>query len=191
MSNVFLIILKKVGFKMSYLSDTKKCHNRIIFRKWLKENIVKFNYKPIPNTKGGFYFDGITKAISLNLEFYQPEAMVYFNNIATNETFEYFSIQYIGSLKYDSNKGFYYWDRVDKIYTYYPTYKKLIITEVFEEILNYCNKMFKDENSLYLIKYPLSNDGFIALSDERKVKRLQKIKANLDIKITKYSLKQT
>ena len=176
---------------MSYLQETKKCHNRIIFRKWLKENITRFTHRPIPNGTGGFYFEGITKAISLNIEFYQPEAMLYFNNIETNETFEYFSIQYIGSLKYDSKKGFYDWDRVDNIYTYYPTYKELIITEVYEEILNYCNKIFKDKNSLYLINYPLATDGFIALSDERKVKKLQKIKANPDIKITKYSLKQT
>jgi len=86
---------------MSYLLDTKKCHNRIIFMRWLKENITRFKHKPITNEKGGFYFEGITKAISLHIEFYQPEAILYFNNLSTQETFEYFSIQYIGSLKYD------------------------------------------------------------------------------------------
>jgi len=66
----------------------------------------------------------------------------------------------------------------------------LIITEVFEEIIKYTNKMFKDKNSLYLINHPLATDGFIALSDEKKVKRLQKIIKYKDLKITKYSLKQ-
>jgi len=49
-----------------------------IFRKWLFQNINRFNNKPISNRKGGFYFEGITRAINLEIDFVQPEAMLSF-----------------------------------------------------------------------------------------------------------------
>ncbi len=137
-----------------------------IFKEWLYENINRFNNKPIPDGKGRFYFDGITKAISLNIDFCQPEAMLSFDDIDTDKNYDHYSIQYIGDEKYNPAKGFYDGDRVDEIYTYYNTYKELVIAEVFEPIIEYCNDNFKEGKSLYLLDYDGVTEGFIASSDE-------------------------
>jgi len=147
-----------------------------IFIKWLLENINRFNHKPIPNGKGGFYFNGITKAISLVIDFHQPDAMLVFDDIATEELYDLYSIQWIGKEKYHPIKGFYDADRTDKIYTYYNSYKELIVTEVFEPIIEYCNENFKEDNSLYLINYNGSTEGFIAPNDETNIAKIIKLK---------------
>ena len=164
--------------------------SEIIFRKWLYENIDRFNNKPIPNSKGGFYFEGITKAISLHIDFRQPEAELSFNDIETNENYDYYAIQYIGREKYNPSKGFYDADRIDNIYTYYDTYSELIITEVFEEIIEYCNKNFKENKSLYLINYDGSTEGFIASCNETNIHKINKLKLknNKNIQYLKYKL---
>lgn len=162
--------------------------SKSIFEQWLSENIHRFNNKPIPNKKGGFYFEGITKAISLIMDFYQPEAMLNYNDIDTGENYDFGYIQYIGELKFDPIKGFYDADRTDKIYTYYNTYKELIITEVFEEILKYCNKNFKGDKSAYLINYGGSTEGFIASTNETNITKLAKLKTNKDAYCFKYKL---
>lgn len=161
-----------------------------IFRKWLLENIDRFNNKPIPNGKGEFYFKGITKAISLKVDFSQPEAMLWFKNLDTDEIYDLYSIQYIGAEKYDSIKEFYDADRTDRVYTYYDTYEELIITEVFEPIIEYCNKNFKKNTSLYLINYDGSTEGFIAPSDETNILKIIKLKLknNKNTQYLKYKL---
>ena len=161
-----------------------------IFRKWLFQNINRFNNKPISNTKGGFYFEGITKAINLEIDFTQPEAMLSFNNISTNELYDYFTIEYIGDEKYYPLKGFYDADRVDKIYTYYNTYSELIISEVFEPIIKYCNENFKQNRALYLINYDGSTEGFISSLDETNISKINKLKLNSNkgIQYLKYKL---
>jgi len=161
-----------------------------IFRKWLYENLDRFNNKPIPNAKGGFYFKGITKAISLHMNFRQPEAELSFNNIVTGENHDYYSIQYIGNEKYNPSKGFYDADRTDEIYTYYNTYSELIITEVFEPIIEYCNNNFKENSSLYLLNYDGSTEAFIASSNEESISKLIKfkLKNNINYQYFKYKL---
>jgi len=139
-----------------------------IFRKWLQENIHHFNYKPVLNAKEEFTFDGVTEAVSLSINFSRPEAELSFNDINSNENYDYYTIQYIGNEQYNEAKGFYDADRVDSVYTYYDTYEELVITEVFEPIIEYCNNNFKDSNSLYLINYGGSTEGFIAPTDETK-----------------------
>jgi len=164
--------------------------SELIFTKWLYENINRFNHKPITNGKRGFYFKGITRAISLHIDFRQPEAMLSFDDIDTNEYFDDYSIQYIGAQRYDPVKGFYDADRADKNYTYYDTYKKLIVTEVFEPIIEYCNENFKEDNSLYLINYDGSTEGFIASSDEANIVKIIKLKLknNKNTQYLKYKL---
>jgi len=147
-----------------------------IFNKWLDENIDRFNNKPMLNRNGSFYFVGITKAISLHMDFRQPEAMLSFDDIKTDENYDYYTIEYIGRKKYNPTKGFYDADRRNNIYTYYKTYKELIIAEVFEKIIEYCNENFKENNSLYLINYDDSTEGFIAPSNETNIKKISKIK---------------
>ena len=137
--------MKKNKFKKRNKNNkTFPLVSELIFRKWLSENINRFNHKPILTSNGEFYFNGITKAISLNIDFRNPEAMLRFDNIATEENYDYYSIHYIGNKKYNPSKGFYDSDRTDKIYTYYSTYSELIITEVFEPIIEYCNNNFKE-----------------------------------------------
>jgi len=166
------------------LKDIDKI-TKLIFRQWLHENIHRFNNKPISNKKGGFYFDGITKAISLIIDFYQLEASLSFNDIHTGENYDYAYIQYIGKLKLDPIKGFYDADRTDKIFTYYNTFKELITTEVFEELLKYCNKNFTGDKSAYLVNYGGSTEWFIASTDEANILKLTKLKLrdNKDAKI--------
>ena len=150
--------------------------SKSIFKQWLSENIHRFNNKPIHNKKGEFYFEGITKAISLIMDFDRLEAMLNYTDIDTGENYDFGYMQYIGELEFDPIKGFYDADRTDKVYIYYNTFKELIITEVFEEILKYCNKNFKKDNSVYLINYGGSTEGFIASTDETNILKLVKLK---------------
>ena len=161
---------KTKKYKFFYKSES-------IFRKWLQENINRFNYKPMRNNHGGYYFEGITKAISLSIEFSQPEAELHFNNPINDENYDLCSIQYIGHMKYHPLHGFYDADRVDKMFTYYPTYDALIITEVFEPIIAYTQKYFKKENALYLLDNDKFTEGFISssLESELSIKRITKL----------------
>lgn len=168
--------------------------SELIFEKWLSANMDRFNNKPTTNGKGGFYFEGITQAINLYIDFGQPEAMLHLDNIETKENYDLCSIQWIGKVEHDPLKGFYDADRIDSIYTYYDTYEELIIIEVFEEIIEYCNNNFVASNSLYLIDYEGSTEGFIAPTDESKntsklnMLRRLKHKSNRDIQYIKYDL---
>ena len=181
--------------KKSELSKVSKKYrvfykSESIFREWLDQNISRFNYKPIPNGKGGFYFKGITKNISLYIAFQYPEAMLSFCNIETKENYDYYSIQYIGDEKHNPSKGFYDADRTDEIYTYYNTYSELIITEVFELIIEYCNNNFKEDSSLFLLNYHGSTEAFIASSNEGNISKLIKfkLKNNTNYQYFKYKL---
>jgi len=98
--------------------------------------------------------------------------------------------QYIGNLKYNPKKGYYDTDRTDSVFKYYNTYSELIITEVFEKIIEYCNENFKGDKSLYLINYNGLTEGFIAPSDETHIIKLNKLKFknNDSIQYLKYKL---
>jgi len=150
--------------------------NQVLFEKWLNENIHKFHYKPILTKNNDYYFNGITKAIKLEIDYRQPEAMLSFSDLDTEEIYDYHTIEYIGSFKYDNIKGFYDADRVDAIYKYYDTYDSLIISEVFEPILKYCNELFKKTNTLYIVNYEGSTEGFIIASNtvNKLIKLIQK-----------------
>ena len=164
--------------------------SELIFRKWLYENIDRLHHKPVPNGKGGFYFKGITRAINLIIDYRLPEVILSFDDISTDENYDYHTIEYIGCEKYDPVKGFYDKDRRNKIFTYFKTYSELIITEVFEPIIEYCNENFQENKSLYLIDYNGSNEGFIASSDETNIVKLNKLKLknNKDTHYLKYNL---
>lgn len=139
---------------------------KTIFYDWLEKNKDKFHHKLIDNGKDSFYFSGITKAITLCMEFSQPEAMLLFDDLETGENYDIFSIQYIGEYRYDAKYGHYDADRVDKTYTFHKTYEKLIVNEVFEEIVHYTNKYFNANNALYLVNAKGYTEAFIALKNE-------------------------
>lgn len=122
------------------------------FYDWLYQNKDRFNHKPIQKETHMFYFEGITKQIYLAIDMRQMEAMLIIENKDGN-IYDLYAIAYIGSLSYDSNKGYFDADRVDKVYAYYPSLKELLIAEIFEPIIKYCNEIFIRENYLYLHKY--------------------------------------
>jgi len=161
--------------------------SKSIFRNWLDKNIHRFTHKPVQNQDGSFYFYGITKAITLIFDFRQPEAMLSFNDIDTNQNYDYYAIQYIGNLQYHPLKGFYDADRTDSNFRYYNSYENLLIAEVFEPIIEYCNKNFIKNNALYLIDYQDYTEGFIGSCDETDIDKL-KSKTNTNIKYLKYKL---
>lgn len=172
------MICKDINMKKNKLSKINKKYrifhkSESIFFEWLHENIDRFNNKPFPDGRGGFYFTGIIKSISLHIDFNQPEAMLSLDDIDSGENYDFISIQYIGNEKYNSSKGFYDADRIDNIYTYYDSYKELIIIEVFEPIIKYCNEKFKEENSLYLIDYNGGTEAFIASNDETDILKIK------------------
>ena len=158
--------------------------SKLIFNEWLNENANRFTYKPNEDGKNGFKFQDIIDGITLIMDFSLPEAMLEFDNVIDGENYDYYSIQYIGKAKFDHAKGWYDSDRVDPShFIYHKTYKEMIVNEVFEPIIEYCNTYFKSENSLYLIFYTFGTEGFIAPTDESiasnkypKLKMLRRLK---------------
>lgn len=159
-----------------------------IFWSWLHKNIDRFYYKPVHNGDGTFYFDGIIKNIILYIDFNQPEAGLILKDLKNNKVYDYYTIQYIGEEKFHPAKGFYDADRANNIYTYYNTYKGLIVTEVYEEIINYCDKYFKKENSLYLVDWNGLAEGFIASNDEKNISEIELLKLKKHSKYIKCRL---
>jgi len=139
-----------------------------IFNQWLKENIHRFNIKPIKNSENTYFFDGVIKNVSLYLN-WTPEAIFSFYsfvpNIYGDTYFDQMPIDYIGYEKYSPQKGFYDADRTDGIYDYFPTRKELYIN-VFESIIEYCNEFITSKHSLYLFDFHGMTSAFIELTDE-------------------------
>jgi len=139
----------------SYMIESRV---RKLFKKWLKENLHRFNYKPyaVNSMCEQYHFEGITKHVTLVMDFRLPEAMMYHHESACTHDV----IQYIGEEKYDPQKGYYDADRVDdncipypdghEIFKYYSTQEELYIHDVFEYIIAYVNEKFVKENQIYI-----------------------------------------
>ncbi|MDQ7060407.1 MAG: hypothetical protein Q9M43_04505 [Sulfurimonas sp.] len=149
-----------------------------IFKRWLKENIDRFNYKPIPKEGGGYHLEGIIKNIEFGVSDYEVYlSFLYFGEpdyYGDDNCFDFCYMAYIGKEKYHPQKGFYDGDRPDGIYTYFPTREALYINEVFEYAISYCNEMLVPENSLYLNSSCGITSAMIYASDEsdKKNKRV-------------------
>ncbi|RLA82650.1 MAG: hypothetical protein DRG78_06590 [Epsilonproteobacteria bacterium] len=141
----------------------------LIFEKWLQENIDRFNIKPIllksDKESYTFMFEGVIKNITLVINT-TPETIISFND-NNLEYIDHYEIAYISQEKYNPEKGFYDSDRIDDIYTYFPTREELYINEVFEVMLKYCNKILIPENSLYLSLSDGATSGFIKATDNK------------------------
>jgi len=117
-----------------------------IFNDWLSKNIDRFNVKPKQKEDkvvGFFCFEGVIENITLLVTFEPLEAMLLFDYCDDN--FDIYSIAYIGDECFDSAKGYYDGDRVDKKYTYFPTKIDLYTKEVFEPMTEYINKILVPE----------------------------------------------
>jgi len=153
--------MKKVKLRKQSVRVFELYPDEEIFNEWLKENIHRFNHKPVLHAKLNSHyvygFEGIIGNITLNISFGALEASLYlynlpeFSNDRDGTSFDLIDIEYIGEEKYHPLKGYYDADRVDHKYDYFPTQKELYINNVFEPIIEYCNKMFVSENSLELI----------------------------------------
>ncbi len=183
MATVYFLMLCAYGDCMRKIKLRKQRPRTItiypakaIFDEWLDENIHRFHYKPIVkeirNGYAVYSFEGIINNISLVVDFWRPEAMIWFANLpefcedVNDMNFDHVAIEYIGEEKYHPLKGYYDADRIDHIYDYFSTQKELYINNVFEHIIEYINKMFVSENSLYLIDYSGgSTEGFIFPTD--------------------------
>ena len=169
-----------------YISSNGKCEHYLkerrtkkLFRKWLKENLLCFAYKPYCKNKQykEFYFKGIAKNITLVMNHRNAEAMLFYENPIDDENCcDHSVISYIGCSDYDPKRGYYDSDRVDEVYTYYPTKEEVIISEAFEYIIPFINEKFVKENVLSIWE-----SGWVMAdirSRERYEKEMEKILAN-------------
>lgn len=163
----YSLLRKQRIFKVSKkqrLSSWKFDKARKIFLEWMNKNIHRFNTKPILQPNGSYVFKGIISNVKLYVNS-SPEAMIYFTH--TNDSFfDMVDIDYITTESYNSQKGFYDADRTDGVFTYFSTREELYINEVYEKIIEYCNKFITQDYSLYLIEGAGWNMGFIGLYED-------------------------
>jgi len=143
-----------------------------IFNRWLEVNRHRFPSELIAKTGNAFYFKGVIKNIELYINT-TPEAMIsyhyegIYDDIAIEDTYiDTKYIEYIGMEAYHPQKGYYDADIVDEIYTYFPTREELYAKEVFEKIIDYCNKYITPQNSLYILTIRGSSSVSIDRTDE-------------------------
>ncbi len=170
--------MKKIKLRKQRLKTIKVYPAEIIFNEWLDNNIHRFKHKPILkkiiNGYSTYLFKGIIDRIELSIDFSRPESMLNFYSLpeytesVDDIFFDQYVIEYIGDEKHDLLKGYYDTDKIDNIYDYFPTQKELYVNNVFEPIVEYCNKMLISANSLYLFNYSGSTEGFIAPKDTSK-----------------------
>lgn len=147
--------------------------SEVIFREWLDNNIERFEHKPVKLKSNLYYFEGITKKILLVLWFELPEAGLWIQHKKNNKLYDDFiSIEYIGCESFLPQKGYFDADRVDKNFKYFKMQEELYINEVYESIISTCNKLFKKDNTLYL----LDSDGVISGYIESKKKDIKQSK---------------
>jgi len=147
-----------------------------IFNKWFVKNKHRFNHKLIRAGANCYRFEGIIKEIelltSLNTA---PEAefsITYYGDekYKKDGCFDLLPIEYIGKEGYHPQKGYFDMDRVDGVYTYFPTREELYINEVFEKIIDDCNSKLIAENSLYMFDWESATSAYIKPTDESKSK---------------------
>ena len=136
------------------------------FYEWLYDNLERFNHQPIHIGSHSFYFKGVTQHIRLVMNMQLMEAMLVFTDKGGKE-YDFYAIEYIGILRYDPYKGYYDADNIDKSYIYYPTLKELLIGQVFEKILQYCNAAFVAGQSLYLYYFGGSTSHKIGSANDQ------------------------
>ena len=120
---------------------SKKVKNH--WEKWLKKNLLRFNYPPIliAATADGFVyqFKGITKQIELVITFdgYWESMLWFYNEEGKN-----FDHKVIG------------YESIDCL-------KEELICKVFEPLIHFSNQCFTSEYQLYLVCYGDATEAFI------------------------------
>jgi len=153
------LLKHKRAFKSFYKGES-------IIKNWMNENLSRFNVKPVVESTGGYSFEGIIKNVRLSFNDYNAEAMIDFWDLDEDEHYDQLVINYIGDESLHPQKGYYDGDRTDGVYTYFPTREELYANEVFEYLVQDCNKLLVPQNSLYILDLNGSTMGFIGLTDE-------------------------
>jgi len=135
-----------------------------IIKNWMIENHSKFNVKPIVDPTGGYTFEGIIENVRVSFNNYNAEAMIDFWDLDEDEHYDQMVINYIGDESFHPQKGFY--DKDNEVCNYYPTRAELYSNEVFEYLLQDCNRLFIPQNSLYILDFNGATIAFIGLTDE-------------------------
>jgi len=177
---------KEIVRRRKSKKSTKHNHPKVfpkseaIFNKWFVKNKHRFNHKLIRAGTNCFKFEGIIKEIelliSLNTALEAEFSFTcYDDKYKEDGCFDLIPIEYIGKEGYHPQKGYFDMDRVDGVYTYFPTREELYINEVFEKIINDCNSKLIAENSLYMFVWESATSAYIEPTDESKSK-MSKIK---------------
>ena len=143
-----------------------------IFYKWFEENKHRLKHKLVHKHCHFYRFEGVIKEIwiSIALGSY-PEIEFIFNydddlRVDSQCFFDIETIEYIGQEAYHPQKGYFDLDRVDHVYTYYPTREELYINEVFEKMIEKCEAKLNPNNSLYLFDCENHTSAFIQATKE-------------------------
>jgi hypothetical protein len=153
----------------SYIRDERS--TELLFEKWLEKNSDRFTYKPKRIKPSEYSFEGIIKNISLRVAC--EECSICFDD-NDGEYFDHIDIEYIEYLDYKEGKGYYdegtilYYIKRNLPIPYYPTYEDIIHQTLFETIINYCDKHFIKENSLYLMNSSGWRSASISPADNDK-----------------------
>jgi len=140
------------------------------FNRWLQKNLHLFKYKPIQIGFGEYRFDGIIDNITLFIDNNAREVDIYFHN-DDDKYYDHRIMGYIAKAKHIRTKG--YIDIDDKN-RFHPTYKDMIIDNLFLPIVNYCNEYFLEDSHLYLVDYSFSRFAMVGnKNDGKEIKELE------------------
>jgi len=155
------------------------------FDKWLAKNIDRFKYRPIKIGFNSYRFDGINKSIVLQITrdirevtilYYSPNML---NTDNYNCEYDMRDINWFDRVKHIRDKGYcdLGWLEEYKKDRYYPTFKELVETELFEPLIKFCDTYFVKDNHYYIVENCQS--VFMGLigdsSHEKKLKELEEI----------------
>jgi len=144
------------------------------FERWLSKNLKKFKYKPHRVDYCQYKFEGIANNIILYVNNHTTELELQVLDKDNNLIDIIFS-QYISRSKYIKTKGYtdINWRNKHKN-TFYHTYINMIISELFDRLVSYCNEFFTTENYLYIFNDKNISEAIIGnIDNSKKIKRLE------------------
>lgn len=158
------------------------------FDKWLKKNINQFKYKPIKIAFGRYIFEGIIENITLFIDNDNCEIDIYFDN-DDGENYDHLDIGYIQRARHIKTKGYTDLDWIDEYKNrFYPTYKEILIKNLFEPLIQYCDDYFIEKNHLYLAD--MSSVTFAMIGNSSEGKDIISLEKNLNETSKKINLEK-
>jgi hypothetical protein len=119
-----------------------------LFNQWLTTNSDKFEYPPVKVEKNRYRFEGIIENIYLVLDDEDLSSHIVIDKLDGSDCGNIYLDGVMTPCEDD--KGFYdSWEKED--ITYYSSYEELIYKEAFIYIIEYCDKHFSPDASLYFV----------------------------------------